>query len=283
MKPTALVVAIAVSLVACGKEQDETGTTHEPSPGSDVGSDTAADVAIDSAIVDSAMEDTAIDDVAVVDAAPCSPADVAARWAKMDADAIRLPNHAATLDLVDASGAILTLEGAEKILCPSTDLGDLSADGSRWAAWGASNEVQLNYDPTTRAAKLLYLLKGYTGVLTATDPGGHRFDIVVGDQIAQDGAPFTIPAGWRLSEASTASAFDAIYRALMSTYAPSIGPEPAGTTCVASKACGSYLFGDNAAGWYVKSLGVDLDVDRRNDPEPTPSIPTRILLTPVAP
>jgi hypothetical protein len=276
-------IMVAFTVAGCGSVQDDTSSTHEPSPGSDADAvaESGSDVGTEAA-TETGTDDTAIADVAI-DAAPCSPADVATRWATMDADAIRLPNHAATLDLVDASGAILTLDEAEKKLCPSKDLGDLDGDGSRYAAWGASNEVVLHYDPTTRAAKNLELNVGYIGSLTASDPAGHEIVITIGEQITRDAAPFTIPSGWRFDNPDVASAVDDVYRALMNISAPAVAPEAAGTTCVSNKICGFAYFGSDEATWYVKAIGAGVAVDRRNDPEPTPSIPTHVILSVVVP
>lgn len=198
----------------------------------------------------------------------CSTTERTTRWKAMVSGAITLPNHAATLDLAGADGYGLTLGEAEMKLCQGASLGDQFGNGTLVSSWGDSSEVWMDYYVGDRRARWLNLWAGYLGTLTATSADSHTYVTGVGTQVVKDGAPLTLT--W-----TDHAAFDEVWRALMTTYAPTVALPAPGVDCVLAKRCVIGSFG--VVGYfYAKELGFALWVDDTTAAQPVPSIPTRL-------
>jgi hypothetical protein len=150
-------------------------------------------------------------------------------------------------------------------------------DGSGVEAWGASQEVWLDYAIPAMTANMVTLFPGYLGALDFISADGtHAYQIAIDVPVIKDGEPFQID--W-----SDATLFDAevdeLYRALSATFTPG-APEAPGTTCIQSGDCTSGTFGD--VGFvYFKTIGIGVWVDSVSQPQPTPSTPNRLDIFPL--
>lgn len=196
----------------------------------------------------------------------CSAEQQVAAYNKMITQPIVPPRMFAGVDLAggdDWKGQ--TVEGMEKTLCASTNLGE--DDTSVSAAWGISQgeQVQIEYDKTTHVVDFFQLNPGYEGKLDfksrptalgdASKPnpfGQHTYSIGVSTPILRDGKP------WGLSW-SDASAWDSqsteLFDALMYTFAPEL--KSTQTSCNNTQLClARPIGGDNQAVFGARPLGI---------------------------
>jgi len=213
----------------------------------------------------------------------CDGPTLAKTWANMDTQPITPPVGAAGIDLAGpdctptgstCSWNGLTIEQAEKILCQSTNLGDLFGDGELANAWGDSQEVLAHYLVTTHKIDFLDLEPGYLGAITATgctgtQSDGHTYNIPVQVQIQKDNQNWEInwsdpkgPTDWR----------NEITSAILCTYAPTLAHD---ADCNASGRCIQGAIGD-VAYLYIPLVGVGLWIPSQSAPQPQPSIMAQV-------
>jgi len=232
-------VALSLSAAACGSSIDSSGPADAAVAPID-----ATSVATDAApVVDAAAPDA---DASTA----CSSAREATLWTSMDHAPITPPNRAALLDL-NPSDAGLTLGAATDILCQATLVPNQFGDDAGVAEWGSEQQVWLRYDQATDVANLLVLFGGYTGTLTFKSADAQStYVVTINEQITKNGQPFAVVGA--ISDAGadvdagdggeggatigTAEA-DELYRALVSTFAPTVPLDPAGTSCVSTHKC----------------------------------------------
>jgi hypothetical protein len=182
----------------------------------------------------------------------CTSSARAAIWAQMDHASIVPPNHGALLDL-NPSDAGLTLDGATEILCQGMLVPNQFGDDAGVAEWGAEEEVWLHYDTTTDVGNFMVLWGGYSGTLTFKSPDGQStYAATLDGHLTKDGQPFAVlpsavdggadadasdDAGGDAGAAIDADAADELYRGLVSTFAPTVAIDPAGTSCVSTHKC----------------------------------------------
>lgn len=209
----------------------------------------------------------------------CDGPTLAKTWANMDQQPITPPIGAAGLDLAGpdctptgstCSWNGLTIEQAEKILCQSTNAGDLFGDGNLANYWGDSGEVLAHYLVTTHKIDFLDLEPGYLGAITAqgcagTASDGHSYTFPVQVQVQKDNQNWEIdwaapkgPTDWR----------NEVTSAILCTYAPTLAHDP---DCNATGRCIQGSFGD-VAYLYIPLVGVGLWIPSQSAPQPQPSI-----------
>ena len=190
----------------------------------------------------------------------CQPAQQDDVLLQMKQAPITLPNHAALLDLYPCDAGI-TLAQATYVLCAPTPEGSASGDDAGTFVWG--DGVVLQFGPASGVRERLELID-YAGTLSF-ESADHRSSYVIqlDAQVMKNGAPFSItgPAtdggvDGGLYAASSA-AFDELYRALVSTFAPSIALDPEGTTCVSTEKCTLTVLPDIIS-FSVMALGVTI-------------------------
>jgi hypothetical protein len=241
--PALCVVATALSLAstACSSSSDTSGPA-DASPAD------ATSVATDASPATEAAVDAAAPNVDASTA--CSPAHETTLWTSMDHAPITPPNRAALLDL-NASDAGLTLGAATDILCPARLVPNQFGDDAGVAEWGSAQQVWLHYDSTTDIADLLVLWDGYDGTLTFKSADAQfTYVVALDEQITKNGQPFAVTVtgadagadayadagGDGGATIGTAEA-DELYRGLVSTFAPTVALDPAGTSCVSTRKC----------------------------------------------
>jgi hypothetical protein len=295
-----------------GTAADTNGTP--PSDMADATIGTAADLPIgDGPATDSAPTDAGTGDMAPTDGGPppdsvtpdgiapvdggpptdlgpppdvgvsCTMPEMAAAWATMDQAPIMVPNRAAALDLAGPNGQGLTLHDAETVNCNGTNLGDAFGNGEEVISWGDNAEVWFEFKTSTEVGDMLTLWPGYVGTVDFHDSNSsHTYQIGLATQIAKDGAPFELNGPWSVSDPVFAGQLDELTRALLATFAPTVTPDPPGTTCLASNKCMVGHFGDVGYA-FIPALGFAFWVDNVNAAQPSPSVPSRIDMLVVAP
>jgi hypothetical protein len=205
----------------------------------------------------------------------CTGPQLAVKWASMFKAPIKPPRFVANLDLAGGDNwKGLTIDQAEQINCQSTNYGDLFGDGAQDNYWGDNGEVFAEYIVSSRRIDQITLSPGYLGTLDMTSrDGAHTYSIPIQLQMSKDGAGFKLD--W-LDPVLFPQEVNELYDAALATYAPGLPPDP---DCFGSGACITGNFGD-VAYIYWPALGTGIWVDNQNAPQPTPSIITRIDLSP---
>jgi hypothetical protein len=215
----------------------------------------------------------------------CDGPTLARTWAAMDQQPIVPPISGGGLDLAGADCSIngsscswngLTIEQAEKVLCQSTNLGDLFGDGELANSWGDSTEVIAHYGINNHKIDFMLMLPGYLGTLntqgcSGTASDGHQYTIPIGVQLQKDNQNWEIdwaapkgPGDWR----------NEVTSAILCTYAPTLAHDP---DCNASGRCIQGSFGD-VAYIFIPLVGIGLWIPSQSAAQPQPSILNRIDL-----
>lgn len=213
----------------------------------------------------------------------CDGPTLAKTWANMDQQPILPPVGAAGIDMAgpdcSATGSTcswsgLTIEQAEKVLCQSTNYGDLFGDGNLANAWGDSGEVIAHYGLNNHKIDFLDLEPGYLGGITTqgcagTPSDGHQYSIGIQVQLQKDNQNWEIdwaapkgPNDWR----------NEIVSSILCTYSPTLAHD---ADCNASGRCIQGAFGD-VAYLYIPLVGVSLWIPSQSAPQPQPSIMAQI-------
>jgi hypothetical protein len=213
----------------------------------------------------------------------CDGPTLAKVWATMDAQPIVPPVAGAGLDLAGPDCTVngstcswggLTIEAAEKILCQSTNQGDLFGDGNLSNSWGDSGEVIVEYNLNNHKINWETLTGGYLGAISAkgcsgTASDGHSYSIPISVQLQKDNQNWEIdwsspkgPGDWR----------NEVTSAILCTYAPTLAHDP---DCNASGRCIQGSFGD-VAYLFIPLVGVGLWIPSQSAAQPQPSILNRI-------
>jgi hypothetical protein len=230
-------LAIAASCLACGSANENTGALDGGKDRTEP-RDVAPDVAIEAANGDGGSGE-------------CTGPGLAKRWASMD-KAVITATSAANLDLDQDGG--LTLANAQAVLCQGTELASLP-DGSHVQAWGASNEVELQFDPGSGDAEGLSLFQGYSGSFEfQSDPKAgpvHHYTLGIG-QLEEDGAPIEIE--WAANPFTVGTD---VFNALMYTYGSPLGIYcgPLTTSCQKVSVCPVNTSSGDAI-WDIVPLGI---------------------------
>jgi hypothetical protein len=234
----------------------------------------------------------------------CSGEQKAKVWAKMVNEPIKPPRYLAGLDV--AGGDLwpgLLFEDAEKVLCQSDALGT-DGEGSLYASWGDSGEVQVGYNLSNHKLNIIYLSQGYKGTMEFKShpcdagwsdaekqqkcpfsmdlPAGqsHTYKFAVGKQIEKDGQPFILH--WPQA-GGTQTQLDKdgteLFDAAMYTFAPELPTD--NVNCRASGACRLLPDGVGGGGWGARNLGFYLHFPSIYKAQPVPSTPDYFYLFPV--
>jgi hypothetical protein len=230
-------VVLAASCGGAGSQSAIDGGRDANSPDATEAASPDAPVGLDSGGSDSSSND-------------CTGPGLAKVWEGMD-HAGMTATSAANLNLAQGGG--ITLAEAQATLCPGTELSSLR-DGFHVQAWGASNEVELVFDPTSGDGQELSLFPGYLGTLEfKSDPAlgpQHSYTMGLG-QATEDGTPLVFV--WTVTPFT---AGNEIFNALMYTYGSPMGlySGPV-TSCTAINVC-PYNTSGGQAQWNIVPLGI---------------------------
>jgi hypothetical protein len=178
------------------------------------------------------------------------------------------PVRAAGLNLgpLDDAGTLLSLDDALQTNCAASPMG---GDCTTFTAtWGDTQEVQVQFDRSTRRVFYLGLNLGYVGQLQFVSADkSHAYVVAVNRSIELDGKSLTLDWG-QPPTAAMVSAVEAMHSALAATFAPS-RDEP---HCVATGNCKIGAFTDQSGYVYFKTLGFAFRVQSVVAAQPTPSV-----------
>lgn len=155
---------------------------------------------------------------------------------------------------VDFTGGVgwpgLTIDGAQRALCLATQQSGSSGEPDDVYRWGDRGELALSVSRATGAVTKVAFRPGYTGAIT-TSADAAAYTVRIGEPIARAGVP--VSADWTSTTSDVE--LDAIYRALLRTFAPALVAGEG--SCVASGRCARAA---DATGVTLSFAGVHLRV-----------------------